>query len=265
VAEGTNPFDYRKGDEPGVQRLKALAGYKATAVTIESSGHAATGVAALDIVKDANGLGIGSGPNPGYTAVGTVKISGNKAEVGQHELGFLQTVFESNRHFHYASATDTPGKGARKMTDYTKTQPGRDGDTGFEPWYGPETVKDFDAAVTDTKSTRMDDTPSSGQVWQNDFGTGMQQLKMTSGRDSFVSWLAVRNKRTKAVTLLNNASWYCDYGADIVVDPATPANSKVTPTSGKVAVTATGDGQGAKTPRYTDPVANDAAWKTVAW
>ena len=267
VVSGTNPFDYREGDgdEPQVQRFKASAGYKATAVAIESSGHSATGVAALEIKKTATRLRIGSGPNPAYTAVGTVKIGGDKAEVGQYQVGFLQTVFESNRHFHYASVTETPGKGAKKMTDYTKTQPGRDGDTGFVPWYGPETVKDFAAADPDTKSTRMDDTPSSGQVWQKDFGKGMQQLKMTSGRDTFVSWLAVRNKRTKAVTLLNNASWYCDYGADVTVDTATPANSKVTPTTGKVAVTSTGDGKGSKTPLYTDPVANDAAWKTTAW
>ena len=67
-----------------------------------------------------------------------------------------------------------------------------------------------------------------------------------------------------AVTLLNNAEWNVDYSADVAVDAKTPANSKVTPT-GSAKVTGTGDGAGSKTPRYTDPVANDAAWKTVAW
>lgn len=259
-----NPFDYRRDSQLAVQRTKTSAGYKKTAVTIESSDFTATAISPLYIKKTATRLNIGSGPNPAYTAKGKTKIDGDPDEVAQYELGFLQTVFESNRDFYYANATETPGKGAKKMTDYTKTQPGRDGDTGFEPWYGAETVFPFNKAASDTQSTRMDDTPSSGNPWIQTFGKSTQYLVKTGGRDTFASWLAVRNKRTKAVTLLNNADWNVDYSADVTVDKKAPANSTVTP-SGKVSVTGTGDGAGSKTPIYTDPVANDAAWKTTAW
>jgi hypothetical protein len=265
VTGAANPFDFRRDPTLSVQRYKTAAGYKKTAVTIESADFTATGVSALWIQKKAARLNIGSGPNPAYTAKGKVTITGDPDEVAQYEVGFLQTVYESNRDFYYANATETSGKGAKKMTDYTKSQPGRDGDTGFEPWYGAETVFPFAKKAADTQSTRMDDTPSSGNPWIQTFGKSTQYLVKTGGKDDFVSWLAVRNKRTKAVTLLNNASWNLDYGADVTVDKKTPANSTVTPSSGKLAVTATGDGAGSKTPIYTDPVANDAAWKTVAW
>jgi len=254
----------RRAPQQSVQRYKKSVGYKKTAVTIESSDFTAKAVSPLYIKKSAARLRIGSGPNPAYTAKGKVKIDGDPDEVAQYEVGFLQTVYESNRDFYYSSAAQPSGKGAKKMTDYTKTQPGRDGDTGFEPWYGPETVFPYAKKASDTQSTRMDDTPSSNNVWVKDFGKGPQYLVKTGGKDTFVSWLAVRNKRTKAVTELNNADWNVDYSADVKVDKASPQNSTVTP-SGKVTVTGTGDGRGAKTPLYKDPVANDADWKTVAW
>ena len=142
--------------------LQDLGRLQEDAVTIESSDFTAKAVSALYIKKGPTRLGIGSGPNPAYTAKGKVKIDGDPDEVAQYEVGFLQTVFESNRDFYYSSKAEPPGKGAKKMTDYTKTQPGRDGDTGFEPWYGPETVFPFAKKASDTQSTRMDDTPSSG-------------------------------------------------------------------------------------------------------
>jgi hypothetical protein len=264
VSPSSNPFDYRRDPQPQARRFKSSAGYKQTAVTIDAPEFTATGVSPLYIQKHATGLSIGSGPNPAYTAKGKVNIKGAGAEVGQYEVGFLQTVFESNRHFYYRSATETSGHGAKKMTDYTKAQPGRDGDTGFEPWYGPETVVPFAASADETQSTRMDDTPSSFNDWVKDFGKGDQYLSKTGGRDTFVSWLAIRNKRTKAVTLLNNADWHVNYDADVVVDKGNPANSKVTPI-GSLRVTGRGDGRGSKTPVYTDPVANDADWKTTGW
>jgi hypothetical protein len=237
------------------------------AVTFESAGFAAAVAAPLSITKTATDLDLASAT---YTAGGTVKASGPAASVGDYEVGFLQTVYESSRNFYYETPGHTQGLLAtlapalfsdrKKVADTLSTAPVRDGDAGVKPWYGPETVVPFDATDPSTKATTMSDTPSSGQPWKIGTAPDEQHLVKTDGKDRFRSWLAVKHKTSATVIPLNYADWEVDYGTTVAVNAATPASSVVTPTGTAGAkVTGQGDSSGGRWPLHDDPVANGVA------
>jgi len=250
----------------------AQAGALTGAVTFESSAFTATVGKALQITKDASDLTIDAQT---YTAGGTVKASGPKASVGNYEVGFLQTVYESSRNFYYEPTGHTPGLLAtiapsifgerKKQSDTCSALPVRDGDAGKRPWYGMETVVPFDKTDPSTKNTTMQDTPGSHNPWVLGAGADKQHLVKTDGRDRFRSWLAVKEKSTQNAIMLNYADWLVDYGTTITFNAASPAASVVTPTATSGAkVTGTGDGTGGQWPLHGDPVANDVATMTNA-
>jgi hypothetical protein len=237
------------------------------AVTFESTGFAAAVALPLAVTKSATDLGLAS---PTYTAGGSVKASGPAATVGDYEVGFLQTVYESSRNFYYEQPGHTQGLLAtlapalfsdrKKVADTLSVAPVRDGDAGVKPWYGPETVVPFDATDPSTKATTMSDTPSTSQPWKVGAAPDEQHLVKTDGKDRFRSWLAVKHKTSQTAIPLNYADWEVDYGTTVVVNAATPAASVVTPTGTSGAkVTGQGDGAGGRWPLHDDPVANDVA------
>ncbi|GCD20262.1 hypothetical protein CTKZ_18240 [Cellulomonas algicola] len=237
------------------------------AVTFDSSAFAAAVARPLAVTKTGTDVNLSSAT---YAASGTVRASGPAARVGQYEIGFLQTVYESSRNFYYEPAGHTPGLLARiaptffgerkKVSDTCSSLPVRDGDAGFRPWYGPETVFPFSATDPSTKNTAMQDTPDSTQPWTVGSGTARQQLVKTDGRDRFRSWLAVKDTASTNAIMLNYADWLVDYGTTVTFNSASPAASVVTPTATSGArVTGTGDGTGGQWPLHGDPVANDVA------
>lgn len=247
--------------------LGAGVGAMMGAVTFESSGFSATVGKALAITKDASDLTIDSQP---YQATGTVKATGPKARVGNYEIGFLQTVYRSDRNFYYEPDGHSPGLLARvlptvfgerkKISDTCSTLPVRDGDAGKVPWYGTETVDQFDVAATSTKTSTMGDTPGTFNPWTVGTGATQQHLVKTDGKDRFRSWLAVKDKASLTVIPLNYADWEADYSTTVTFNKAAPASSTVTPTgtSGSK-VLGQGNGSGGQTPLHGDPVANDVA------
>ncbi|GIG23014.1 hypothetical protein Cch01nite_37380 [Cellulomonas chitinilytica] len=248
------------------------AGSLVGAVTFDSSAFNAAVGKALVITKDAAELTIDAQT---YTASGTVKASGPKASVGNYEIGFLQTVYESSRNFYYEPTGHTPGLLAtiapsifgerKKQSDTCTVLPVRDGDAGKRPWYGMETVLPFDKTDPSTKNTSMQDTPGSHNPWTLGAGVDKQHLVKTDGRDRFRSWLAVKEKSTTNAIMLNYADWLVDYGTTIAFNAASPAASVVTPTATSGAkVTGTGDGSGGQWPLHGDPVANDVTTMTDA-
>jgi hypothetical protein len=237
------------------------------AVTFDSSAFAAAVARPLAVTRTGTDVTIGSAT---YSARGTVRASGPAARVGQYEVGFLQTVYESSRNFYYEPAGHTPGLLARiaptffgertKVSDTCSALPVRDGDAGFRPWYGPETVVAFSATDPSSKNTAMDDTPDSTQPWTVGSGTARQHLVRTDGRDRFRSWLAVKDTASTNAIMLNYADWLVDYGTTVTFNAASPGASVVTPTATSGArVTGTGDGTGGQWPLHGDPVANDVA------
>lgn len=237
------------------------------AVTFDSSAFTAAVARPLAVTKTGTDLTVGSAT---YSASGTVRASGPAARVGQYEIGFLQTVYESSRNFYYEPAGHTPGLLARiaptffgerkKVSDTCSSLPVRDGDAGFRPWYGPETVFPFSATDPSSTNTSMDDTPDSTQPWTVGSGTATQHLVKTDGRDRFRSWLAVKDTASTNAIMLNYADWLVDYGTTVTFNSASPAASVVTPTATSGArVTGTGDATGGQWPLHGDPVANDVA------
>jgi hypothetical protein len=235
------------------------------AVTFDSSGFTASAAKSLSITKTGTDLTLDSAT---YTATGTVKASGPKSRVGDYEIGFLQTVYQSSRNFYYEPTGYKPGFlaqvaptwfGSRqKKADTLTTLPVRDGDAGKRPWYGMETVDQFAKASSSTKSSTMDDTPGTNMAWTVGSGANQQHLVKTDGYDKFRSWLAVKDKSSSRAITMNYADWQVDYGTTITFNKATPGASVVTPTGTAGAkVTGTGDGSGGKTPLHNDPVAND--------
>jgi hypothetical protein len=237
------------------------------AVAFSSSGFAARVAKPLTFTRTGADLEVASQT---YTATGSVTASGPAARVGDYEIGFLQTVFESTRNFYYQPPGHTPGvleqllplffSDRKKVSDTLSQTPVRDGDAGQVPWYGPETVDQFAATDPSTKSSTMSDTPSSTQPWKVGTGPDEQHLVRTDGRDRFRSWLAVKDKSSAAVIPLNYADWEVNYAASVAVNAGSPAASVVTadPASG-AKVLGTGDGSGGVWPLHEDPVANDVA------
>ncbi|MDC7121868.1 hypothetical protein OMK64_10005 [Cellulomonas fimi] len=237
------------------------------AVTFDSSAFSAAVARPLAVTKTGTDLDLSSAT---YTASGTVRASGPAARVGRYEIGFLQTVYESSRNFYYEPTGHTPGLLARiaptifgertKVSDTCSTLPVRDGDAGFRPWYGPETVFSFSATDPSTQNTSMQDTPSTNQPWTVGSGTATQHLVRTDGRDRFRSWLAVKDTSSTTAIMLNYADWLVDYGTTVAFNSASPAASVVTPSATSGArVTGTGDSTGGQWPLHNDPVANDVA------
>ena len=197
--------------------------------------------------------------------------------VSQFQLGMLQTVYDSRRTFYYQPAPYKPGVlqqigtaiapglfGDRvKVTDLCKPLPVRDGDNGVVPWYGNETVADFDNAPDSTKSTQIYDRPGTAMEWTKTVNGKEQQLVKTGGQDSFRTWISVQEKGTSGFMGMHRLAyidWKVDYGTDVKYNSADPASSVVTPTGesgGKI--TQISDGFGAFIPLMSDPVANDAA------
>lgn len=264
-----------------IQAYKTSAGWFSNKVEFESSGFSAAMAGGLDIQKTGTDLDISS---KAYTAQGTVKATGPKGRVKEFELGFLQTVYDSKRHFYYQPDPYNPGileqigtaiapqifSDRLKRTDLCDPLPVRDGDAGFVPWYGPETVHAFDEAATSTKTADMYDKPSSSSPWEKTVGGKKQYLVKTSGQDVFRSWLSVQEKGTTGFMGMHRmgyADWKVDYSTSVAVNKASPASSVVTPGSdsgGKV--TKVSGGFGAYIPLMGDPVANDAAkWVESNW
>ncbi|WP_285689021.1 hypothetical protein [Actinoplanes sp. NBRC 103695] len=237
------------------------------AVTFTSSGFAATVANPLAFTKNGADLRVAS---QRYRATGSVTATGPAARIGDYEIGFLQTVFESTRNFYYEPPGHTPGlfeqllpqifSDRKKVSDTLSAIPVRDGDAGQVPWYGPETVDQFAATDPSTKVSTMSDTPSSTQPWKLGSGADEQHLVRTDGRDRFRSWLAVKDKNSDTAIPLSYADWEVGYGTTVTVNPGSPAASVVTadPASG-AKVTGTGDGSGGIWPLHEDPVANDVA------
>jgi hypothetical protein len=244
------------------------------AVTFDSSGFSASVAKPLAITKTGSDLTIDSQQ---YTASGTVKASGPKDRVGAYEIGFLQTVYESSRNFYYEPTPYTPGLFAKlaptlfsarkKIADTLTTNPVRDGDAGKRPWYGMETVSQFDKADPSTKASTMSDTPGSFMGWTTGSPPNEQHLVKTDGHDRFRSWLAVKDKSSTTAIPLNYADWEVDYGTTVTFNKTSPAASVVTPTTTAGSkVTGTGDASGGKWPLHSDPVANDVTTTvTTRW
>ena len=237
------------------------------AVTFQSSGFSATVAKPLTITKTGTDVEVSSQT---YTAGGSVTATGPAARIGDYEIGFLQTVYESTRNFYYEPPGHTPGlleqlvpalfSDRKKVSDTLSVAPVRDGDAGRKPWYGMETVDQFAAIDPSIKVSTMQDTPHSGQPWKVGTAPDEQHLVKTDGRDRFRSWLAVKDKNSDAVIPLNYADWEVDYGTTVTVNPGSPASSVVTPTATSGAkVTGRGDGSGGVSPLHDDPVANDVA------
>lgn len=254
-------------DAAGLVGLGGQVGSLLGAVSFQSSGFSATVGGPLGVTRTGSNLELASQT---YSASGTVKASGPKARVGNYEIGFLQTVYRSDRNFYYQPAVHKPGLLARvlptifgdrkKVSDTCSPLPVRDGDAGKRPWYGMETVDQFDKAATSTKTSAMDDTPSTQQPWTLGSGANQQQLVKTDGRDKFRSWLAVKDKASSSAIALEYADWYADYTTTVAFNKASPASSVVTPAASSGSkVTARGEGTGGLWPLHNDPVANDVA------
>ncbi len=238
------------------------------AVTFQSGGFNATVAKPLAVTKTAADVEIDSQT---YTATGSVTATGPAARIGDYEIGFLQTVYQSTRNSYYQPPGHTPGlleqlipilfSDKKKVTDTIGDAPVRDGDAGVVPWYGQETVDRFAATSPSTKTSTMQDTPGTGQRdWKIGSGATEQHLVRTDGRDRFRSWLAVKDVNEKTAIPLNFADWEVDYSTTVTVNPGSPASSVVTPgPSSGSKVTAKGDGSGGQIPLHEDPVANDAA------
>lgn len=240
------------GAVPQIQFFKTNIGK----VDLESSGFSATIGAALKITKTATYLTLGS---QDYQPRGRVKATGPKDEVGKLELGFLQTVYRSDRNFYYSPGAAAKAGTRLKESDTLSTLPVRDGDAGKTPWYGMETVKQFATAAESTKMTSMYDAPKSPNYWQKTDGGVTQNLVKTDGKDIFRSWLAVQHSVTKELKCMDYADWEVDYGTKVAVNAKNLAASTVSPTTGGAKIIGTGDGDGGKAPLTGDPVANDVA------
>lgn len=249
-----------------VQRFKNSDGWFGNKVKFESTAFSASIGNALVITKTGSNLDLGSAA---YRPTATATATGAKDQVAKYKLGWVQTVYESNRHFFYSPKGHTPGWGAkilpsflgerRKVSDTLKTQPVRDGDTGVKPWYEITDAVKFDAAPASTKSTSMYDAPSSAQPWEITVDGTKQYIVKTSGADVFRTWLIARNESTESITRLNYADWKVDYGTDVTPNYANLGASVVTPTTGGAKVTAVEEGTGLKWPLLGDPTANDEA------
>lgn len=255
---GTNPFAARA--YPGLSPFASQA--RREAATVQRAGDAEAGgvsftvtnfnaavAGGLQVTEDAAGVGLSSQT---YTATGTVEATGPKSRVGNWELGFLQTVYQSSRNFYYKSAART------KSADVCTTLPVRDGDTLIQPWYGMETVSPFAAASPDTQTSTMSDTPSTSNSWDDPVSGEAATLDHTDGQDVFRSWLGVRNRTDFHKKYLRFADWQVDYST--AVDTTQPVGSRVAPGGAAGArVTGMGNGMGGKQPALFDPVANDVA------
>lgn len=256
------------GDSQRVVQRRYSAGYKDTAVDFDVTAYAPAMGKPAQIIKDASSLEITS---QDYTMDATVAGTGAKNVKGDfalanYQLGVVQTVYESNRHYYYVGDKQRPGKGAKKITDTCTTQPVRDGDTGVVPWYEVGDVADFGPAAASTKSTDIYDRPGTAQPWKKDFGGGDQFLIKTSGKDVFRTWVAVHNKKTKKTTWMDYNDWSFDYGTAVTVDKKNLASSTVTPTTAGGKTGGHTKGPGAKAPLLGDPVANDVAADVItAW
>lgn len=256
-----------------VQRFKNFDRWFSKKTNFESTAFSASIGGALNITKTGAGLELGSAD---YEPTGTVTANGPKDRVKGYKLGWVQTVYESNRSFYYSPKDHErkwggkilPGLlGERKViTDTLKTQPVRDGDTGVKPWYEINDAVHFDNAPTSTKSTRMYDAPETNQPWTIDVAGTKQYLVKTRGADVFRTWLITRNEETESITRLNYADWRVDYGTNVTPDYANPAASAVVATTGGAKVTAVEEGTGLRWPLLGDPTANDEAYdKESKW
>ncbi|MEW5988222.1 MAG: hypothetical protein AB1791_16460 [Chloroflexota bacterium] len=253
--EKPNPFASRRSAQvaPGgataeVQAQDAEAG----GVKFTVTAFTATVAGGLNVTEGPANVQLGSQT---YTATGTVTAAGPKSSVGKWDVGFLQTVYRSDRNFYYNSKART------KSSDVCDPLPVRDGDTLKQPWYGLETVFPFSAAATDTQTSTMNDTPSTSNSWNDPVSGEANTLDHTDGMDIFRSWLAVRNRTDFHKKYLRYADWQVDYST--AVDTTQAVGSRVTPVKGAGGkVTGTGNGMGGKQPELFDPVANDVA-KTV--
>ena len=249
--EPANPFASGAGTEQ-VQRQDAAAG----GVEFTVSSFSATVGAGLNVSESAGGLRLSSNR---YTATGTVTAVGPKSRVKNWDIGFLQTVFRSDRNFYWGSTART------KYSDNCSPLPVRDGDALKQPWYGLETVSPFSEAASDSQTATMNDTPGTArQPWADPRGTDTPEpdsLAQTDGKDIFRSWLAVRNRTDFHKLYLRHADWEVDYSTAVDVSKAIGSRATAGGNAGGK-VTGTGNGRGGKQPSLFDPVANDAARDT---
>ncbi|MGH9077879.1 MAG: hypothetical protein ACRDY0_10590, partial [Acidimicrobiales bacterium] len=258
----------------GVQRFKNFSGWFSKKVDLESTAFNAGIGAALVITRPGGALDLSSAD---YRPSGTATAEGPVAEVGKHRLGWLQTVYTSQRSFYYSPQGHKRTWGAkilppllgkrRVVTDRLTKTPVRDGDDGVKPWYEINDCKDFGAASPSTKTTQMYDAPSSQQPFEITVDGTKQVLVKTRGKDSFRTWLTVRNEQDSrhAISRMNYVDWNVDYGTDITPDYKNPAASVVTPTTGGAKVTAVEQGTGLLWPELGDPTANSVAADKEGW
>ncbi|MGH2634526.1 MAG: hypothetical protein ACRDG3_14070 [Tepidiformaceae bacterium] len=251
------------------QRRTITSGWFGNKVSFKLQNLSATLPGGLDVGAQGNNIHVASND---FDATGTVQATGPAAEVAKYDLGFLQTVFRSNRKFKYLPyghqrtfaqrvAPAIFGKG-RKTSDTTGLLPVRDGDTGIRPWYEVNDVSQFAAASPDVQNTTLYDQPSSGAPFEETVKGAQQGLVGTSGLDSFRTWLVIRKRAWAKARYrrLGYVDWKVSYKTTVTPNQAAPASSVIAPGANAGGrITNTVKGAGVYLPLTSDESANDAA------
>ncbi len=187
-----------------------------------------------------------------FSAEGTV-IMDASTPADTYELGFVQNLLSSTTTTLYV---DSEGKPFRKCHFKYKT-PILDGKKDSKPWMRSESVisinsKDYIVNASDRPNDYFvwDSTTDPSETTLDKAGKP-GRLSSSSGKDSFVTWLVMRNKATKALSYRHWVTWEIDKSCKF--DHAT---QKATNTGQGGSVSGQGTGQGAHTPVVSGSVAN---------
>jgi hypothetical protein len=203
----------------------------------------------LKVTEDPRGIYLESKP---FMASGEVKAVGPKSRVGQWDLGFLQTVYRSDRNFYY----DGPKRIVK--SDICTVLPVRDWVAGRQPWYDGGRVHEFESLPKSVAFSSMSDAPIAPpdfMPWKDSQGNSLHH---TDGMDIFRCWLTVRNRIDSSKRYLRFADWRVNYSTSVNVNEN--LRSRVTPkggAGGRVTRRSNEAGSGGKAPRLFNPTAKD--------
>jgi hypothetical protein len=123
------------------------------------------------------------------------------AEVGEWEIGFIQTVERLERKFTWRKKN-----GDQKCLRTWIDGPHKDGPKGYlDAWFDPQCKTDLDRPFKDV-DVMIKDRP--GFSWTVTPGVTLEELR---GGEAFKTWLALRKKNRSETRFLHVWPWHTDY------------------------------------------------------
>jgi hypothetical protein len=193
----------------------------------------------------------------GYISNGSVSASGGTdADAAAWDVGYLQLVRSTSRKGHYV--------GSPAATTYNINLPAntRDGINGTTaPWYNSSSpgMKAF-TKTSSTESVQLGDQPQGPFPWDTPDGKG--KLSYVDGKDTFTSWMIVRQRAApNTIQFIHWESW--EAGFATTTNYASTGAKTVAAVTGATKNTGSGAGQGSDSPNLTGGMANTIV--TATW